>query len=366
MKQNFWPKLIILATIIVTGFFLGLNSKKIKFALLPIRDDQFILKQLSNHCSDQYFSGDLWISTNGEDLKQITQGQCIDKVLALSPNKKYAMVTVTSFNNGHRLTSLGVVNLASGSTKIIRGGNNYTNYRLGYWLSDKEIANFIAPRIGETNLKIEAINIDNAQTRIIGDWPIGITAFNDQVFSDNKQWAVGNDYQMDKPFTVELFSFDQLSKTKHTIINGKNVKFVAWDKDKIIYLNKVDGQNSVWITDALGAEKEKLGELGNKEVVNFAVSGDRKNLVYSTVDQVTKTPEIDIDHNWFIFNLTSRQNQEIKFSESFVKVLSLSQDGDRGVFLKKDTHELFVANIDSLEVVRICGAGKGCEITWPN
>lgn len=365
MKKNKLVKLSVITLIIGIGFSLGLFFKRIRAAFVaPINENQFIVKKWGKQCVDQNQSGDLWLySNNGDNPKQITKKQCIDKVLALSPNRKNALVTTTSFNNGSRKTLLAVVELATGMTKILRDGDQYHNYGIGYWLSDKEVVNFIPTN--ENTIKIEAINFQNKDSKIVGEWPTGVLFSGNKPFSENKQWAVGNSYQTEGPFTVKLFSYDLISKTKQSIIDGKFIKFVTWSGDKIIYLDKVGGKNTIWMIDANGVNKEKLGDLDGGEISNFAVSGDHKKLIYSVVTKKTNTPEIDVVHNWFSFDLINKENKKINFNESFVVIQSLNEQGNLGTFEKKDTRELFLVNLNTLISIKLCGAGNGCEVIFP-
>lgn len=366
MKKNKWVKQSIIVLIITLGFSFGLYFKRIRAVFItPFNENQFILKKWGGQCVDQNQSGDLWLYSNNGDIKQITKKQCIDKVLALSPNKKNALVTTTSFNNGSRKTLLAVVELATGITEILKNGDQYHDYGIGYWLSDREVVNFVSPEIGYSGFKIEAIDIKNQKSKIIGEWPIGVLFSGYKPFSENKQWAVGDGYQMEGPFTVKLFSYDLISKTKQSIIDGKFIKFVTWSGDKIIYLDQVGGKNTIWMIDANGSNKEKLGNLEGEEISNFAVSGDHKKLIYSVITKKTNTPEIDIDHNWFSFDLINKENKKINFNENFVGIESLSGDGKFAALLKKGTRELFVADLVLQKVTNLCGAGNGCEVIFP-
>ncbi|MFH1280367.1 MAG: hypothetical protein ABII08_01980 [Candidatus Beckwithbacteria bacterium] len=345
-----------------------LINRTISFFVSPIKKDQYLVKKVGNPCLDTHWAGDLWIySNNKSEPKQITKGLCIGEILGLSPDKRYIAGTIEGWNGGSRTTSLAIVELGTGDVKVIKPGSQYANYGVGYWLSNIDLVNFIAPKIGENNLKIESINIKNKDSKIIGEWPIGVLFSGNQPFSENKQWAVGNGYNMDeqKPYTVELFSYDQRSKTKNSIIDGKFIKFITWFGNKIIYADKVEGKNTIWAIDANGVNKEKLGNLEGEEISNFAVTGDHKRFIYSVKTKKTNTPEIDVDHNWFSFDLINKENKKLDFDESFVAIQSLSRDGDLGAFVKKDSHELFIVDLTLLKSNKLCWAGDNCQVVWP-
>lgn len=372
MRKKAWPGFLIAASIIVLSFFVGRSFKRLKAAIIPpMGKDQFILKKWASQCKDIYWAGDLWIyASDQRKLKQVTKSLCVGKILEMSTNKKQVLVTIEGWDQKSRTTSLGVVELATGQMKILKFEPQYNNYGIGYWLSDNKVVNFI-PTEDSTEIKIEAINIENKEAEIIGAWPFGVLSiggFDNQRFSDDRQWAVGNDYRMDEraPFTVKLFSYDLKSKTKYPIIQGKYVKFITWLGNKIIYLDKINKRNILLAIDADGSNKEKLGDLGEKGLNSFAVSGDKTKLIYATVTEKTNTPEIDVNHEWFNFDLVSKENRKLDFTDNFVELQSVSRDGKLGIFLKKDNHELFMVDLNSLIEVRICGAGNGCEVAWPN
>ncbi|OIN89527.1 hypothetical protein COW80_02230 [Candidatus Beckwithbacteria bacterium CG22_combo_CG10-13_8_21_14_all_01_47_9] len=368
MKHATWPKLLAVIVIIFVGFFLGLNFKRLKANIIsPIKDNQFIVKKWSKQCVDQNWSGDLWLYTNNQDNpKQITKGQCINKVLTLSPNRKHALVTTTSYENGSRKTLLAVVELATGATIILKDGDNYSNYGIGYWLSDREAVNFIAPRIGNNLVKIEAIDIKNKNSRLIGELPIAAFIGSNTPFSMDRQKVVmGNEEAQFMNINAGFYSFDIPSQQKYLLVTKGNLNFITWFEDRVVYVDKQNGNNNLWIINADGTNKEKLGKLEGEEISNFAVSGDRKKLTYSIKTKETNTPEIDVDHNWFSFDLINKENKKIDFNESFVGIQSLSGDGSLGSFTKKDTHELFIVDLDSLKTTKLCGSGNGCEVSWP-
>lgn len=347
---------------------LRIVTRRIISEFIPsIKAGQFILKKYNGQCADKNGAGDLWVYSKDQKYqKQMTNGLCVGEILELSPKGQYVLVEINDWNNGSRTTSLAAVELATGITEILRDGEKYHNYRVGYWLSDKEIVDFIPTK--ENTIEIEAINIKNKDSKIIGEWPIGVLFSGNQPFSEDKQWAVGNGYSMDeqKPYTFELFSYDQTSKTKNSIINGPFINFITWLGNKIVYTDKVDGKNTIWVIDASGLNKEKLGNLEGEDISNFAVAGNHKRIVYSVKTKQTNTPEIDVDHNWFSFDLISKENKKIALlNESFVAIQSLSRDGNSGVFVKKDSHELFIVDLASFKSDKLCWAGDNCQVVWP-
>ncbi|MCG2691730.1 hypothetical protein L6272_02770, partial [Microgenomates group bacterium] len=105
--------------------------------------------------------------------------------------------------------------------------------------------------------------------------------------------------------------------------------------------------------------------LEGEEISNFAVTGDHKRFIYSVKTKKTNTPEIDVDHNWFSFDLINKENKKLDFDESFVAIQSLSRDGDLGAFVKKDSHELFIVDLTLLKSNKLCWAGDNCQVVWP-
>lgn len=206
-------------------------------------------------------AGTVSVTGSAEALKRLTVGGPVEKVLSLSPDKKWLLMEIYKKNKNHVIQKM---KLSNGLRILLTPESSSSRY--GVWYPDQKSFVFATDRMG-TYAIVQSIGINGGSgVRFITKSSLG-NAIQPDVTSDGKHiiFSVNGNLAMVQPNGMNLIMFS----------SGYRPRFSP-DNKKILFFQKVGDYRHLYIMDTNGQDMTQLtSEKANDYAANWSPDGKK-------------------------------------------------------------------------------------------
>jgi hypothetical protein len=264
--------------------------------------------------------GDIWVSnSDGTGKQKLTSSGHIGWLYSWSPDNKFILASTNEVSQNFVKTNYVAVDSQSGvetTIPITKGMSRQGNSDF-VWTGNKEITYIDENVIYKITVGGQNIEVNRVPTE---------AQANGYSFNKNATKIAFDNGGPDMPGnTINVFSYDLVTKQKNQISEGGNAYILGWAGENVIYQQN----KGLWSSSPDGKTKNKLADLNEWFILGDAISPDSSRILYTADNRGSGSPN---QGKIFVFDYKLGKVTEIATlnDNNFASNLSISRDATFG------------------------------------